>query len=358
MRSRSGVVIAVAVVVCAFAATAAAGDKYGVGFVPFMEGGDKVENMLHRFVGEMPEIDQMFDINDGDHMLKTLVKLKKQGKRLDFLVLAAHGSRDTPGMKWAKDDMIPEEINLAWQKGQLAVAKRMRAAKGISKEEITKLDTLIRTTSATVKLLEEVPGVMKPNAIVLMINCSAAATANGRAYVATFGNLLLGADGGHIISSSNDIIVREVEDINDQVGEMWRNGGLKEWGAPYIKGSWITLRVPKGSNNKITDVQPAPPAGPTPSASGAFGVFVAGDVVMVGTRKDVEAFPTCRITGWGVNCNRTFADAVVDGGLKNGIQMIEGPFPDFAGACKKFRELEKSGKFQREKIRTGYATGC
>lgn len=346
------------VVVGALAATAAAEPKkLGVGFVPHMDAGDKAEVMLHRFVGEMPEVDQIFNINGGEHMLKTLVKLKKKGKKLDYLVLAGHGSRETPAMKWAKDDMLPQEINLAFQKEQLAIARRSKGIKGLSKARMKEIDDTLRTAPATIKLLEAIPGVMKSGAVVVMINCSAAGTDEGKAFVETFGKLLLGADGGQIVASTTDISLREVEDIYDQVGELFGTGEVKAWGEPYITGSWVTVHIPKGSTNKLADV-PAKPAAPpsTPEPGKELGVFVAGDVVMVNTRTKVEEYPTCNISGWGVDCNRSFADAVVDGGLKE-IRMLEGPFPDLASACKKYRELAKDGTFQREKIRTDYA-GC
>ncbi|MBV8760171.1 MAG: hypothetical protein JO257_22960 [Deltaproteobacteria bacterium] len=363
MRARSGGLFVVALVVCGLVATGVADkdNKFGVGFVPHMDAGDKTEQMLHRFVGEMPEVDQIFDINDGEHMLKTLIKLKKQGKKLDYLVLAAHGSRETPGMKWANDDMIPEEINLAWQKEQLSIAKRLKAA-GCNTTERTKvIDERIRSATAQIKLLEQIPGVMKPNGLVLMINCSAAATPNGRAYVDAFGKLLLGPDGGHIIASTTDIRIREVSNIYEQVGELVRHGETQSWGEPFIDGSWITVPIAKGSSNKLEDI-PAAPEDPyaspaAPSGCEDVGVFVAKDIVMVGTRADVEAYPTCRVAGWGVDCKRTLAGAVRDGGIKS-IDMIEGPFKDRAAACKKYRELLKDGKFEREKIRTDYVTGC
>ena len=69
-------------------------------------------------------IDRVYNINDSLHMIQTLEKIRQSGRQINYLVIAGHGSRDTPGIKFAKDDMIPEEIDLKWNEDQLALARR------------------------------------------------------------------------------------------------------------------------------------------------------------------------------------------------------------------------------------------
>lgn len=62
------------------------------------------------------------------------------------------------------------------------------------------------------------------------------------------------------------------------------------------------------------------------AASGAgYGVFLAGDDVLVGRKAELEAIRTCNLRGWGVDCNRTVGQAVA-------LRLVAGPFGTLAEA--------------------------
>lgn len=238
--------------------------KFGVGMVPYMDGGyyfwnsttkaDNTERMLYRIMGDMPEIDRMYVVNDSEHMLQMLVKLKKAGRKLDYLVLAGHGSRNTPGIKWGKDDMVPEEVDLDWNKEQLRRAKDI--LKDPSKTNMKPADLRKQRDelAARVNLLESIGGVLAPKATVLLINCSAAATARGEHFVKAFGQVLLGKSGGTIIASRQDIGLFEVDWWAKGIGYFIRQWKVPSWGETLVWGDWVSFGIPPATKKQQASV--------------------------------------------------------------------------------------------------------
>ncbi len=217
----------------ALAQNAATNDKVGIAIVPKMTGGDKAEQQLYEAVGAMPEIKKVYTAEDGNDMLNKILALKKTGKQVNFLVLAGHGSRDTPGFKWGSDEMIPEDVSLEYQKGQLAIAKAIRAGPPNDKYTPEKLDKLIQEHTARIEQLEALSDVMAPDAVVLLINCSAAATGKGRDFVRSLGENLLGEKGGHIFASKTDINIKT----------KWVDGTHAEAGDLLVDAKWVKFNV-------------------------------------------------------------------------------------------------------------------
>ena len=204
-----------------------ADSKFGVGVVPYLNAGDETEQKLHRVVGAMPEVDRMYNINDSAHLFQTLLNIKRSGKQIDYLVIAGHGSRDTPGIKFAKDDMIPEEVDLKWNQEQLAVAKRLKQNPGATSKTPAQIDQIISDLSTRIAFLQTASDVMAKDAVVLLINCSAAATPKGQKFVRDFGDVLLGKRGGQIIAPKRDIFLNE------------RNSLLQQMWTGVLEGEWV-----------------------------------------------------------------------------------------------------------------------
>ena len=112
-------------------------------------------------------------------MLQTLDKLRQQGRQLNYLY-GRDGSRYTPGIKFAKDDMIPEEIDSTWNQEQLALAQRLRANPGARGTHPDKLHLQISDLRTRINFLQTASDVMAKDAVVILINCSAAATPKGQ----------------------------------------------------------------------------------------------------------------------------------------------------------------------------------
>ncbi len=282
--------------------------KFGIGMVPKMDGGyffwdattnaDNIERMLYRTVGDIPEVDRLYVINDSEHLLQTLVKLKKAGRKVDYLVLAGHGSRDTPGLKWGKDDMTPEELDLEWNRVQLRVAEGL--VKDPSKSTMTPAEIRQRRNelAARVILLESAGDTFAPNATVLLINCSAAATEKGQQYVKAMGQSFLGKNGGSITASRKDIKLYEADWWLKGIGFLIRQWRIPSWNETLVWGDWVTTRIAPASARRWelaeTIVDPDKKNGRHESKNGS------GEVVS----SDTYAFSTTALAIQGTRLER------------------------------------------------------
>jgi hypothetical protein len=72
--------------------------------------------------------------------------------------------------------------------------------------------------------------------------------------------------------------------------------------------------------------EPGAGAGGADGGTREFGVYVAGEHVLVGERAEIERTPCCRLALWGQDCSRTVKDAV------GTLTVLAGPFgtPDEA----------------------------
>ena len=73
----------------------------------------------------------------------------------------------------------------------------------------------ITETKLRIAFLESISDVMAKDAVVVLVNCSAAATDKGKKFVRDFGEVLLGRRGGHIIASERDLSLKEYTSYMD-----------------------------------------------------------------------------------------------------------------------------------------------
>lgn len=231
-------------------------DKFGAAFVPKMTGGDETETQLFEIVGQMPEVDRVYAINSTIHMLQTLINLKKVGRPLNYLVIAGHGSKETPGIKWGADGMegelIPEEIDLAYNKQQLQILGNSLQNPKLSNLKPAVLQKKYQECKQLVDLLEQTHGVMAPDGIVLLINCSAAATPRGRKYVKDFGELLLGVNGGHIIASRKDVKIKLQSSLIQRAWVQVLHGEAWEHPEYLVNADWEAFPIPGANKRTFT----------------------------------------------------------------------------------------------------------
>lgn len=251
-RIKTSIALVVLQIALTSSASLATDDKFGVGFVPKMIGGDDTESQLFEIVGEMPEVDQVFVIPTGIDMLKTLIKLKKLGRPLNYLVIAGHGSRDTPGIKWGADDMVPEEIDIAYNKQQLDIAEKAIKNPANTRLKPAVLQAKRQEFQQQVDLLEQAHGVMAENGIVLLINCSAAATPKGRKYIESFGQLLLGDNGGSIIASRSDVKINLRSSVLQRAWTQILTDQTFEHPEYLVKADWERFPIAGSKNPTLT----------------------------------------------------------------------------------------------------------
>lgn len=284
---------------------------FGVGFVPFMAGGDEVEQRIFRAVGELTEVDEIFAIENPDHMLETLGKLRRQGRKLDFLVIAGHGSKNDPSVGFAQTELLPKHVDLKRAQDELARAKAILARPGLTTAQKVAAQKQVDELQKPVNLLEQVPGVMKPGALVLLLNCSPIASQNGIRMVNDLGKLLLGVGGGRIIASKADVSFLEVEDLWDQAAHYFKNGGVKAWGDSFIGADWQVGTVPAGiikekALPKVPAKTTSPPVTRKSTAPATTGVFklvdtIVGEVPGPGEANDHRVWGSVSETNWTVN---------------------------------------------------------
>jgi hypothetical protein len=250
-----------AVAVGAGRAEGASPAKFGVGFVPYTEGGDASEQLLFKAMGELPQVDRVYGADDSLHLFRTLLKLRDSGRKIDYLVIAGHGSGETPGVKFAKDDMIPEEVSLAWNRNYLTSAVAALKNPGDSKHA-QYLKKEIADTRLRIAFLESISDVMAKDAVVVLINCSAARTNKGKEFVRDFGDVLLGRRGGHIIASERDIVLKEYTSLVDAVfRQYYPETGQPEPGELHISGAqWVSFPVKASKTGPTPIPQQTAPA--------------------------------------------------------------------------------------------------
>lgn len=61
-----------------------------------------------------------------------------------------------------------------------------------------------------------------------------------------------------------------------------------------------------------------------------FGVYAGGGHVLVGDRAEIEGTPSCRLSGWGLDCEKTVKDAA------GALSMLAGPFATHAQAVEAY----------------------
>jgi len=153
-------------------------------------------------------------------MLQTLLKARsKAGRQVDVLVICGHGSRETPGLQLGAPgvagQLVWQDVDLASCRGDLQTAQyllanpQLPAAKNYTQSF---LQGRIRDDTARIRLLQQTEDVMAQDGVIILLNCSAAATKEGREYVLNFGRAFLGKRGGRIVASRVDVVTNTLYD--------------------------------------------------------------------------------------------------------------------------------------------------
>jgi hypothetical protein len=123
--------------------------------------------------------------------------------------------------------MIPEEVDLKWNEDQLAIAQRLKQRPAATNKSPAEVAQIISDLTSRIAFLKSASDVMAKDAVVLLINCSAAATPKGQKFVRDFGQVLLGKRGGQIIAPKRDIFLNE------------RNSLLQRMWTGVLEGVWV-----------------------------------------------------------------------------------------------------------------------
>jgi hypothetical protein len=214
----------------------------GVGFVPFLSGGDEVEETMRLLVGSFGYVDRIYNPATSDALFSTLVKLGRAGKTVGVVVIAGHGSKDNPRIDLSADDVEPADVDLPGLQRRIAVFQRADALGRLTSTQRQELQAL----RARVAFLRSVSAVMKPGAEVLLVNCSPAATAKGQEFLRNLAQVMLGRHGGTLVASRSDVELGQVRWIAGKIRAFLKTGENVSIGDYFASGDWVRFAVNPG----------------------------------------------------------------------------------------------------------------
>ena len=231
---------------------------------PFTKDRDPVPDLRHQKASDLG-VDEIYEINSDLEMERILIKLAQRGKQIDHLILAGHGSGDSPHLQWGdgpEGDMIKQDVDVAEQRKINTVAKKILAnPKKYKPGLLAQARQEFKDSSLRLSLLPQVSRAMAPGARVLMINCSAARTGEGRKFVQTLGETLLGDRGGTIVASQSDIVLRS---LDSGAFVSWLRDGEVLAGGVDMAADWVPLHIAgQGRRSGKSAFAAVPPAKPT-----------------------------------------------------------------------------------------------
>ena len=202
--------------------------------------GDKA---LYAYLGQLPNVQRIHLSRSPDAFFTHLAKLASDGKKIDSMIILGHGSADIPHIQMAgPEDLVLEHFDLSLIKARIAhisgeaekaeknycqaQAERNFTAALEHAKALTKLLNALRRYRHNLENLQQVRGIMNPDARILLLNCSAAATPGGEEFVKAIGAALM-TQGGVIKASRTDINVGQVAaDGSGFIDGLW---GFTKW---------------------------------------------------------------------------------------------------------------------------------
>lgn len=239
-------------------------EKIGVAFVPHTSGGEKVEQQLFKAMGGIKEIDQIHAIGVYLDFFNTLEKIRKTGKKIEFLVIAAHGvfPGEEPNIRLGSEDMLLCELDLhnylipALRRDKIVLRRKRQQ---MNKADIEGYEYRIFLYEEVIPRIPKISEGFTKDAKVLLINCSSAGSERGVKLVKNMGRVLMGKRGGMIMASKRQIFVNtipsilpdwfmgkfsEIRYIRHGKGDISKAGGL------IFNADWVKFRIPPNTEIK------------------------------------------------------------------------------------------------------------
>lgn len=246
---------------------------------PLTPKSSEVDQALRAYLGQEAGIQFILEPRTAEEFFDELAAFTRDGKQIEYLVIAGHGSCGWPHIQFQPSrDLDSESLDLDGQREKIgrhldmlrklkrqycdlklsdnvneAAQRRMEDIEG---HILTNMDE-IREAREKLAALEKVQDVMAEGARILLINCSAACDEQGRQFVRAIGRTLLWKRGGSIIASKRDVDIGQAGSGDSIAGGLWtwlqsviKTGGAS-WGEYYLSGkivdwyNWVTLEVPR-----------------------------------------------------------------------------------------------------------------
>jgi len=232
---------------------------------------DEVEQNMYRYFGQRANLDYVLLVNTKEQFFRDLEKIAKDGKKINYLIIAGHGESYEPHVALGSETILPVDVDIAFWSDQLKDMSKRRAdawkekcrlqRKGTpTPEDKARLERLsknlelqdnkIKDALQQLALFDAISDIMAENAVILLINCSPAATEKGLAFVRNLGRIFLGRNGGKVIASTVDVSVDQVTRLSESIlvwfgsSEKTRDAAWKEIGQFFIMGEWKEIDIP------------------------------------------------------------------------------------------------------------------
>ena len=146
---------------------------------------DATEKKLYAYLGQVPGIDYVLQPDTPQELFRQLAKITQKGKKIRYLVIAGHGAADLPHITLRTDNLTAESVDIA------SFEQHLRKSMQLNESENNVYDDVDREFSSNkvegaLKFREEyrqrladlnaAADGMAEGAVVLLLNCSAAAT--------------------------------------------------------------------------------------------------------------------------------------------------------------------------------------
>ncbi len=232
---------------------------------------DEVEQNMYRYLGQRANIDYVLLVNTKEQFFRDLEKIAKDGKKIDYLIIAGHGESREPHIALGTETILPGDIDLSYWNDQLKDMAKRRAEAWREKclllrkekpapEDPMRIERLsknielqerrIKAAVQQMELFDSVSEIMAENAVILLINCSPAATEKGLAFVQNLGRVFLARKGGKVIASTVDVSVDQVTRLAESIrvwlgsSEKTKDAAWKGIGEMFVMGNWKEVNIP------------------------------------------------------------------------------------------------------------------
>ncbi|MEW6281032.1 MAG: hypothetical protein AB1758_20630, partial [Candidatus Eremiobacterota bacterium] len=214
---------------------------------------DLTEQYLKEALGGTPELDYILQPDSPDQLFEQLGSLTRDGRKVRFLVVAGHGSKDLPRIDLGKVPMDKDSLDREAPRAALTKSLKLNEYENQVLDGGEDVD-LAQAKAETcrdgregprkrLKSLDAGYDCMADGATILLLNCSAAGSPGGLEMIRRLGETLLGKRGGTILASRKDIQINQAW-ISGNPINIFRSGSWQSAGDYFVLGDWVRIDVP------------------------------------------------------------------------------------------------------------------
>ena len=210
------------------------------------------EQMVWQWFGQQPDLDELIQVSTWDEVVDRLWRLvlppggepAAPARHIRQLYIFGHGDPDHPQISLGAKSIEPLMLDAGklqeQMKESLSNWQELAEARSDDAERIARVKRVTLAYKARLEQLERVSRIMAPGAQVTLLNCSTAATADGKQFVRNLARVFVGRSGGQVLAATNVITVGFMAFGNLQkLHAWWRTGEWKAQGDVYMYADWL-----------------------------------------------------------------------------------------------------------------------